>query len=40
MDDKEYEIQSAALYQVFGEATSAKIACYGATSAFRTEAAV
>ena len=31
MDDKEYEIQAAALYQVLGEATGAKIACYGAT---------
>ena len=31
MDDKEYEIQAATLYQVLGEATGAKIACYGAT---------
>ena len=31
VDDKEYEIRAAALYQVLGEATGAKIAGYGAT---------
>ena len=31
MVDQEYEIQAAALYQVLGEATGAKIAGYGAT---------